>query len=405
MPDRWFDTNFVKRRKLAFDNSKQTESLIDFPVWIKLNSSRITYSALQAAGQDLRFVDQGHLAQLKYEIEVWNPSGESSIWVKIPLVDSDSNCDHCYMYYDNPAVADAQTPATVWSNGYEAVWHMNQDPSGTPPQILDSLSTFDLTTSGTMTTGDLIDGEVGKALDMDGTDDRLQNVTLGDGATETEISAIAVFQTKSGQIDTAGVILQRILPSPLDFWRLEMLPSGKVRAIIDAGTTTANVVSDESFEDDLRHTMVFEFERVGANDSRIRLWIDGILKKTVSIALDAIPVTPSGAVFQIGPNLETEFDEARVSFVKRTADWYAAQHLSLTDKFVTFGPEEHLDGRITIPVTTDENSRRSVPQFFLRTVPPKPDGTIETRDRRHIAWLYTRPGAVGSFSGKIIEGS
>lgn len=401
MPDRWFDTNFTRRRKLTFNNEDQAEALIDFPIWVKLNSSRIDYSATQSAGQDLRFVQEGHLTQLAHETEVFNEAGESSIWVKIPIIDRSSKCIHCWMYYNNPAAADSQNAAGVWSNGYEGVWHMSEDPSGTPPQILDSLSAFNLTTFGSMTTGDLIDGEVGKAMDLDGTDDQLQNTSLGDSATETEISSIIVFQTKNIVIPD-GIAFQRVLAVLNEFWRLEVLSDGKIKASIKQSPFNVSVTSDEIFKDDLRHTMVFEFERIGADDSRFRLYIDGVLKKTGTIGLNGMPITATGGVFQIGNNLETEVDEARVSFVKRTANWYAAQHLSLTDKFITFGNEQALDTQIRLTAQSDENSRRSSFMHPAGTVLPLPDGTVELRDKRHVLYLYNRPGSSTTYNNEII---
>jgi len=76
----WYDANWQFRRQLTFDNTAQTENLTEFPVLIKLNSSRIDYSQTQDAGQDIRFTDaDGTL--LTYEIESWEESRDSYVWV------------------------------------------------------------------------------------------------------------------------------------------------------------------------------------------------------------------------------------------------------------------------------------------------------------------------------------
>ena len=53
----WWNTAWDQRQQLTFDNSAQTETLIDFPVLVVLNSGNIDYLQTQANGEDLRFVD------------------------------------------------------------------------------------------------------------------------------------------------------------------------------------------------------------------------------------------------------------------------------------------------------------------------------------------------------------
>ena len=117
-----------KRRKLTFGNSfAGSETLTDFPVLVVLNSSRIDYAKTQDAGQDLRFYDADGTTQLAHEIEKWNESGTSYVWVKVPQIDGGSTTDHIWMYYGNPTAADGQNRTAVWSNGFQAVWHLHSD--------------------------------------------------------------------------------------------------------------------------------------------------------------------------------------------------------------------------------------------------------------------------------------
>ena len=97
------------------------------PVPVRLSASitGFSYSDITQSGsdKDLLFVD-GLGTQLPYEIEKWDGSGESIVWVRVPTWTSSG---HIYMYYGGPAVA--QNSAAVWS-GYVGVWHMAED-SGT----------------------------------------------------------------------------------------------------------------------------------------------------------------------------------------------------------------------------------------------------------------------------------
>jgi hypothetical protein len=77
------------------------------------------------------------------------------------------------MYYSNPAVATDRSDSTnTWDSNYKGVWHMTEDPSGSAPQILDSTANgYNMTMNGTMTSGDLVTGQIYKGIDFDGTDD------------------------------------------------------------------------------------------------------------------------------------------------------------------------------------------------------------------------------------------
>jgi hypothetical protein len=79
----------------------------------------------------------------------------------------------------NAGASDYATSATygaenVWSD-YAAVWHNQEDASGSAPQILDSTANNnDMTSVGSMTSGDSVAGKLsGNALDFDGSNDYL----------------------------------------------------------------------------------------------------------------------------------------------------------------------------------------------------------------------------------------
>jgi len=109
------ETLWSKKRKLTFDNSVQSENLIDFPVLVKLNSSRIDYSLTQDNGEDIRFYDADGSTLLFHEIEEWDKAGDSIVWVKAPRIDGSSNTDFIWIYYGNDSAADGQNVSGVWS--------------------------------------------------------------------------------------------------------------------------------------------------------------------------------------------------------------------------------------------------------------------------------------------------
>ncbi|HEY6508524.1 MAG TPA: DUF2341 domain-containing protein, partial [Vicinamibacterales bacterium] len=109
----WWNTSWSQRKQLTFNNTGQAENLANFAVLVKLDSTRINYTLTQNAGQDLRFVD-GNGTVLAHEIESWNESGTSYVWVSVPQVDASSGTDYIWMYYGNAAAPDGQNAEAVW---------------------------------------------------------------------------------------------------------------------------------------------------------------------------------------------------------------------------------------------------------------------------------------------------
>lgn len=414
MPDRWFDTNFVKRRKLTFDNSGQNEALLNFPILVKLNSSRITYSSLQANGEDLRFVDQGHLVQIDHEIEKWDSSGESFVWVKIPLIDLARECDHCYMYYDNPSAADGQAIASLWSD-FPGVWHLKENPSDSAPQYLNSAkNSKDGTRNNSLILNQIIiNGSQkfvfnGGAPDfaVDGWIDIVNDSAFNQFPMTIDIS---FHWTNTSGTSAAGIdMIERnftALPGWFVYQALGDSNNSKLKLKYAVDNSNKVLLTTGL----ISHNTVHHAQIVVTSSGMI-VYVDGSQFATASwIGTPSVITSNFDLAFGKGRNVSNigsyndTLDEVRICKIARSSDWAKASNLTLTDKFITFGKEENLDGQIRLPITTDENSRRSIPQFFLRTVPPKPDGTIGVRARRHVAWLYSRPGIVGTFTGKIIE--
>ena len=102
------------------------EPLVDFPVMIRLREGERRFSHADFSdgngGPDVTFADE-HGNILTHEIEQWNVSGETVVWVKIPSL---VNGMRIRMYSRGP-VQDVDTTA-IWS-AYKGVWHLNE-PAG-----------------------------------------------------------------------------------------------------------------------------------------------------------------------------------------------------------------------------------------------------------------------------------
>lgn len=117
--------------------------------------------------------------QLYGEVEKWDTINEKAvIWVSKSDWFLDANTyNKFYIYYDNSEsenttyIGDPGSRTEVWDSDIKLRYGMNQDPSSTSPQIIDSTSNNnDGTSNGSMTSGDIVDGKVGDALVFDNND-------------------------------------------------------------------------------------------------------------------------------------------------------------------------------------------------------------------------------------------
>jgi len=337
------DKEWSNYRKLTFDNSAQAENLVNFPVLVRVDSSRIDYSKTQDAGQDLRFLDADGTTQLSYEIEKWDESGTSSVWVRVPQIDALSSTDHIYMYYGNANAADGQSATSVWDASFKGVWHMG-------------VSANDSTANGNHGTNA---GTVSLATGKAG------NARLSDGATQyinlsgTSIAANLSAVTLSTWINrTANVAAQGIMcfsrniggvPTGISRLAFEVSGNTNLNAVIRAPDTagsdtyasTTNPLADLNTWYHVTMTVDFATKRVSyyvngtfESQSGVLTWVPNVTDPTIS------PSAALGA-FDDGTVPITGYtDEMRFSNVVRSAAWIAADYKSNNDTFITYSGEQ-----------------------------------------------------------------
>ncbi|MCK4830216.1 DUF2341 domain-containing protein, partial [bacterium] len=107
-------------RSITIDHSYIDADLVNFPILVVIDS---TVGAKCDGGNSIRFLDTDNSTEYYYEIEEWNASGNSFVWVKIPRIESASDTVFL-MYYGNSDASDNQTPTGVWDANYRVVLHM-----------------------------------------------------------------------------------------------------------------------------------------------------------------------------------------------------------------------------------------------------------------------------------------
>ncbi|MBP5544777.1 MAG: DUF2341 domain-containing protein [Kiritimatiellae bacterium] len=164
VPNDW--TKYAHKFSVAFPGVEEGATLDDFPVLVKVSEAGIPgfhyADCVKEGGADLRFADANGTL-LPCEVEVWNPDGESLIWVKIPTLTKDTRIRGYYGWNLAPAV----DPTEVWDANYVGVWHMNAA-EGTFTQKDSTATGKNVTAPSSYRDGILcgVDGIVGTAAEL-----------------------------------------------------------------------------------------------------------------------------------------------------------------------------------------------------------------------------------------------
>ncbi|MEW6610894.1 MAG: DUF2341 domain-containing protein [Patescibacteria group bacterium] len=337
-PASWWNTSWTRRRKITFDNAAQAENLVNVPVLVKLNSTRIDYANTQNSGQDLRFLDTDGSTVLSYEIERWDESGNSFVWVKVPQINASSNTDYIWMYYGNVSALAGQNPTAVWDTNYRMVWHMN-DASG---RIQDSTSNnIDSTSESGMTyttTGQI---GLGKGLTSAGYIRRTTAATIQQDPFTWEVW----FEADS-------------FPSNTWFWEMnadnfsvKVKDGNTIETKHDTLTPTSSLSPVTTFTTNSWYHIV-----VVKSTTNVTVYRNGTQLHQYNLS-----GTPPWGDWNFGyNNFAGTLDEVRIASGTRSTNWIAAQYKSMTDTFNSFGSEE-LQGpggpyNVTLTATDNESN-------------------------------------------------
>ena len=113
--------------KIGFPGYTQAETLNDFPALVVFEEGRGGFSYAQCApgGGDLRFTSPLRDRLLSYEVEDWNPSGTSYVWVKVPLLEDSTSFVRAYWGHATQTTGQVLSEST-WDNGFIGVWHLDE---------------------------------------------------------------------------------------------------------------------------------------------------------------------------------------------------------------------------------------------------------------------------------------
>ena len=336
----WQLSDWTNRVKISFDNTltnlgTEPENLTDFPVHIKLEDGvNIDYSKTNDDGSDIRFVDTDD-TELSYEIDIWDESSDSFVWVKVPQIDTGDE-DYIYMYYGNTSATDNQNVSDVWSNGYNAVFHNNNLDSTT---IQDSVADIQMGKRNVNEPGE-VDAVMGKAQSYDGVNDYSRTNT--NFINNPSQLTIASWFRHTGDGHTYECALHRGSANSIgssEYW-MGVDISDYITATIGANTGVGWAAGQTSVTavDGQWYYVVATWD-----GSVVSVYIDGQYIKQYNLSNTGDLLTPTrmgssadGTNYQF----KGEVDEMLISEAHRTRAWIASEYKLGKNEFNTFGTEE-----------------------------------------------------------------
>ncbi|MCB9625379.1 MAG: DUF2341 domain-containing protein [Sandaracinus sp.] len=327
IPSDWFDPAWGERRRLTFDNAPHAEDLVDFPVLLVLDASRVDYERAGPAAEQLRFVDPDGTA-LSFEIEVWQPGGTSYVWLRVPRIDASSATDHVWMYTDNPGAPDGQDAAGTWSDAYRGVWHMSGG--------FDDATGFGNDGAGSAATD--AEGRIGGAKRF-GRDQ--PSVVADDPSLDlTSAVTISAWMYPTSLAHPLAVLSKR--ESCESEANYAVFIRGDDAIQFEHHDASWRTFRQGALAEDRWQWVVATFD---TSTDRVALYQDGVptgapMTNDRSLLADAnaIEIGRNGGCG--GDYMEGPLDEVRLEAVARSETWIAAEYRAMTDDYVDYGPRE-----------------------------------------------------------------
>ena len=397
--------DYAKSMDLTFSGYSGSE-LTDFPVLVKLSTAISGFSYADFTlpnGGDLRFADaNGNL--LPHEIDTWNESGVSTVWVKVPRLTPSSTIKAYYGCTGTPPTVSAKD---VWDDGYVAVWHLGES---AVPMKESSETTSDFTTTNGTGIAFASQGIVGGSVDfssgskcslvapdhdlLDGFEKFTIEVWTRQETLGTNLGILSKRNTYMSE--AAYYIMQSGTQTPLYMqtnstdaaaWISAPFPTvqawNHLAYAIDTTTTSGNVRSYKNGGTPSTSSKTF----TGAMLSNGRDLVLGNLGKTAGNAFNG------------------KIDEVRISNVVRSGDWIKATHDTVSmSNFATYSvngyqpenPDRILYVNVDAGVTDTLNA--SLVTAYVTNIVKQGAGTLVASSIPGYTGDFTIEGGVYAFS-------
>ncbi len=377
----WFDPQWGHRQMITISSAMTQAGLVNFPALIKItDQANPLFDNAQPNGDDILFTEVDGVTQLDHEIEYYMDTAtkELDAWVKVATLSSVTDTI-LFMYYGNGIALNQENVNAVWSNDFQMVQHLEENPGDGFAGHVDSSPVYppektvpynfmpqNFTDGGGGTTDAM--GKIGGADLFAGDNDFL----AGSGFNSvffvdlwrpnfTDAADPNASWTFSAWIKTptgGRAIYSEGRYAVVSLLYIQLFPAGEFhsRGHNSSWASTHSVTSlTAGLNDDAWHYVV-----MASDNGDLDMYIDGVHDQNyiyTPIGNIHINFSTIGAArrywsgsYKIHSYWEGSIDEVRVSRAKRSADWINASFLNQNDPgtgnagdpdvYTTFGTEE-----------------------------------------------------------------
>ncbi|MCA9366633.1 hypothetical protein KC887_00005, partial [Candidatus Kaiserbacteria bacterium] len=324
----WYSAGWTQYDTITIDATNIDEVLTDFPVYVDLadlssNFWSTTPSSAGLVGTDIRVTtDDGSPVELARELVFASSTAQTGeLWFKANTIASTTDTVF-RIYYNGTTTGDYLVDETygtnaVWTNGFEAVYHFNEDPGvAGAGGIVDSTGNGnDGTDNGSMTSADKVAGKTGYAFDFDGSNDYVN-------FTDIDYSSAPLTMSAWGKTTSTGV--QRLINKGETVQAANILTtSGSVEYQVDNYTGTY-----VSYSTTVHRNGFWHYYSLSTDVSNMYTYLDGV--QIASDTHDNSWVTNNDpwvvGTIGTGEFWNGQIDEVRIASSTRSDAWVKAEY-------------------------------------------------------------------------------
>jgi hypothetical protein len=355
---------FRYRVRITVNNAPFAEAFTDFPVLVRLDGTNdVSMSRLGEDPNHLRFYSADLQQELDFEVERWDPPTECCIWVKVPSIPASANTGRFYLYYGYDSIFGLSGHCRdVWSDHFAGVWHLNERWH------------FEYRDSGPGCHEGGLEGNTVSftppepAEGVIGGGQRWADATDGIGIPPVAESDLGPFTVslwvnmEDLAASNAGRLFEKAWPGNQGGFTA-YITGGDIQYEIKADTGAfadnrvlrMNGVMDEgtwhwwTFRYDGTFTIISPTEKDNYKDG-VSMIGDTAFSGAGNSAYDGDDdayLHLGNSSFDNTRSIRAVVDELRVSTVMRSEEWIRAQYASMTDSYLSFGPEEQMSYGLT----------------------------------------------------------
>lgn len=162
----WYDTNWSHRLNVSVESDNFSTDMTDFTILVDSSNFGADFWAnVNADGSDIRFTGADGITEIGVEVVTIDTVAETMLlYVNVPGISATIDTQ-LYAYFGNAGASD--DALSGFNSSYSGVWSFEDINPGTT--VTDSSSVSGDDAGSSMNAGNVVTGQIGNALDFDGT--------------------------------------------------------------------------------------------------------------------------------------------------------------------------------------------------------------------------------------------